>query len=219
MTETAERGESQVPTPEELEGEELAEDEGAATPPDEPAPGDTPPDEQPPESFTPEQAEATFKSLEREADRHAREVEKRAGPMFADLVPCPACITPGFMLNPAIAPVDDERKAAVLAVLGETGLPNYREAGHVRPCDDCAAWGVVLTGSHVPGQETVPCPTCTGKGHVPNLDAPAQPAAPPLGVPPVSPPVLTGANGGQVTDPWGRPLGHPHYGRAPAEVT
>lgn len=47
---------------------------------------------------------------------------------------------------------------------GANELPELAVAKDARPCEDCHAMGVVLTGSHHPGQETKPCADCGGRG-------------------------------------------------------
>ena len=163
------------------------------------------------------QIEAALKSLEREAERHAREVSKRAGPFLPELHPCPLCFTPGFTVTVPAGAFDPERRQAVMVAMGEPPEPPYRTAKDAVTCDDCDGWGLVLTGSKSANFVTKPCTRCTGSGWI---NPPVQLAPPPV-IPPTFPgPVLAGVpyDPSLPTDQWGRPSGHPHYGIRPADV-
>lgn len=172
-----------------------------------------------PEPLTQERVEALFASLAREDQRHAREVEKRAGPMFADLAPCPACgPTAGFVFG-AMPPQEAEAVLArVRDALGFADGSQYREATDKATCDACDGWGLTRTGSKVEAQAALPCSACNGQGWTHRLSGAQPPQFPPLQQVPnlVAPPQTNG--GGIVTDPWNRPQGHPHYGVAPELV-
>lgn len=158
------------------------------------------------------------KRLENEAERHAKAVERIMGDDFALLVPSPVDWTPGFLFNvPAMHPTP-EQVAELHALLGNAAPLELREAEDAEGCDKCNALGEVLTGSRKPGQETKPCTACTGTGWK-TKPVPMQQQA-------YTPPVSNGSsmaanqpNVFQVADRWGRPVGHPHYGLEPANVT
>ncbi len=118
-----------------------------------------------------------FKQLDGEASRHAKRLGEIMGEDAQDLVLCPMCgpvdgmpNLAGFVLN---APLHPEAEARVKAALGLDDTTQLLEAKHVRPCEDCAAWGVVKTGSHVARNEVIMCPTCSGNGYT-LIGAPAQ---------------------------------------------
>ncbi len=111
-----------------------------------------------------------FDSLDREAGRHAKRLGEIMGDDATDLLLCPTCgpvegmpHLPGFVLNVGFPP---EVETRMRDALGLTQTGELLEAKHVRPCEDCAAWGIVKTGSHVPNQDVVMCPTCQQKGYV-----------------------------------------------------
>lgn len=204
---TEERPEGWIePTLEEPEEGDDDEDEAAeedATPTPEPEP----------EPVSEAQAEAIMKSLEREAVRHHREVEKRAGPMFADLTPCPCCTgmpgTPGFIVSTLPPEQAEARRMIVSEALGGTGAPDYRADPERETCPTCAGLGMLTTGSRVPNQDALPCRGCNGQGWKQKL-APVQ--APAVTFAPAQPVASV------TDDRWGRPLGHPHYNLDPAAV-
>lgn len=174
---------------------------------------ETPTPEPEPEPVSEAQAEAILKSLEREAVRHHREVVKRAGPMYADLTPCPACTgmpgTPGFIVTQLPPDQEEARRQIVAQALGASAEPVYQADPERETCPTCQGLGKLTTGSRVPNQDALPCRVCNGQGWKQKL-TPVQPVVP---VP------APGTNVAGVTeDAWGRPLGHPHYAMAPASV-
>lgn len=220
----------------EIAAEEALPEEPEQTPGLEPDPGpqegdedaeaaeddETPAPEPPPaEGLTEAQAEAIFSSLERENSRHAREVEKRAGVMFPDLAPCPACsvggVAHGFIFPQLPEPQQSIRREAVLVALGGTPEASYVDDDETETCDKCQGHGKTRTGSRAPGQDTRVCPRCNGSGWKAKL----------VLAPPVSPATWqpsTGANGSAAPpqigplDAWQRPQGHPHYGVPPSQI-
>lgn len=195
------------------EPDEDAEEEEAAEGPPEQA--------EPAEGLTEAQAEAIFASIERENTRHAREVEKRAGPMFGDLVPCPACTAgggpTGFIFPMLPEPEQTMRRQGVLMALGGEPEAAYVEDDETQTCDKCQGLGKTLTGSHAPGQETRVCPRCNGQGWKAKVYA-APPVAPASLWQPV--PTDNGVAAPQIgpLDAWQRPQGHPHYGVPPSQI-
>jgi hypothetical protein len=209
LTEVAEREAAEAEA-EEPEQDETAEEEAAEEePPVEPEPAV--------ERLTPEQAEAIVKSLEREAQRHAREVEKRAGPMFADLTPCPLCVTAGFAFKFVGQPIDPAQAEAVHALLGETAPTEYAQDPDTERCDTCNGWGEVLSGAQADRSKVIQCNRCGGKGYRQKIQQYAPPI--PLVTPPFPgaeiphTPLPQGSKDG-----WGRPAGHPHWGVDPASI-
>jgi hypothetical protein len=180
---------------------------------------------------TPEQTAAPAKSerdiernqerLGKEASRHAGRVAEIMGEDAQDLELCARCwpLAPGFHWPLNMAPVSDEQRAAVLASLGmgANSEPELPMAEGVAECPQCAGYGELRLPSKSEHYQRMGCPRCQGKGYV-NTE-PEQPAYTP---PPLDPAVFSqqpqyGANGGQ-TDQWGRPQGHPHYGRDPVTI-
>jgi len=195
------------------------------------------PTEEPAAPVTEADFEKAFASLEKEAERHAREVSKRAGPFLAELKPCPLCFTPGFAIAVPAGEFDPLRRAAALALMGDAPEADYQVAEDAEACPTCDALGLVLTGSKVPDQKTKLCIMCNGRGWrsavapavLPygTAASPTAAAAPGLAWPmpaPASAPAgpypgygisFVPLPGG-VEDAWQRPAGHPHWGLDPA---
>jgi hypothetical protein len=225
------------------EGDEAEADETPGLEPNEseqPEPEPEPEQEPAPPEATEADYEAAFKKLETEAERHDKEVHKRAGPLDGQLSPCPLCFTPGYVLPVEPGTFDPLRRQAVIAAMGDTPELDYAEATDAVPCEDCKALGQVLTGSKVPGQETKPCPRCAGSGWHTKVLTQADVLALPTPLPLAYPATATVANGAAVLAPappypgygvpfvpvpngvpdgWGRPAGHPQWGLDPATVT
>lgn len=196
------------------------------TPPEPPEPDESDPENAPepepqPEPLTPEKAEAIFAALERFKTTAAREVEKRAGVMFADLEPCPLCMAggpaPGFFFPQLPEPDQSMRRLVLMQALGGDGQPEYPDDPDTETCDRCQGYGQTRTGSKASGQETRPCPGCSGQGWKAKTPAYAPPPVFALAAPAPQPfapqPFTNGA-----ADQWGRQVGHPHYGQNPALI-
>jgi hypothetical protein len=165
------------------------------------------------------QIEAVWKSLDREGQRHAREVEKRAGAMFAELVPCPACqvegATPGYIFPVIPEPMQSIRREAVSMALGGQAPVELLDDPDAEACERCGANGMLKTHSNVQGQEKRVCTACNGQGWKPKVNAPPvfAAAAPPLAAPQ---PFAGVSPNGQVPDQWGRAPGQERYGQHPS---
>jgi hypothetical protein len=104
---------------------------------------------------SPEEAAATDGSAElmakadRENARYHRAIEKLFGP-DENRHECPTCSGLGI----------------VWGDVGEAAGPPLEllQGEDARPCEKCNAYGVVVTGSKHPGQETKPCTRCGGRG-------------------------------------------------------
>lgn len=105
-------------------------------------------------------ANADLEALEKELARHWKQCEKIMGPDFDFFVPCPVCEESGSPLAGRIA-------AGVMAPHVE-----YRTRPDLEPCPDCAALGLMRTGSKVEGQNLLPCPKCNGAGYTQVIAAP-----------------------------------------------
>lgn len=200
-TEIAEReaAEAEAETPDEDEAAE-----GEETPPEpEPEPAPTA------EPQTDADMEAIGRKLDAEAQRHAKRVHEITGESFGDLVPCPLCVTPGYVLVQAPPAVDPEQRAAVMIALGEPPLPALKHASYAVMCDECDGFGLVETGARNEHNATLPCQACEGKG----WKAP-QSAQPPAW----QPPTIQVSNGsGEWLPPGAPPKPEPVYDYANAK--
>ena len=161
--------------------------------------------------------DALTRKLEAEAARHAKRVAEIMGDDFALLVPSPVDWTPGYIFNvPEMHPTPDAIEE-LYALLGENAPVDMQPATDAEACEACNALGEVLTGSRKPGQQTKPCVSCGGTGWKPKA-APLAPVAPITYTQPQPQYPGNGGSANTFPDQWGRPLGHPHYNIAPADV-
>lgn len=130
-------------------GEQAQPDPGAT--PSEPAPG-------PPAALGAENTEQVVE-LEKAQTTYLRKVEKIIGTQAMPPL-CPACEGTG------------------LDFTGGEPEPELKASPDRERCPDCDGWGKVVTGSRVPTEEVLPCPTCQGAGHRVVLHVPPLPAAP-----------------------------------------
>lgn len=214
MTEEPEITEEQVAEAE-RENEEAEQPEPEQPEPEQPEP-------EQPEPMTQARAESILASLERYRGTVAREVAKRAGPMFDDLVPCPLCSqgspTLGYIFPELPEPENSMRRAYVEQALGGEPEAEYLDSPTKHKCDRCNGYGMLRTGSHVPNQDKLPCDGCDGNGWKQDIFVPD--AQHSTHVDFTQPNAATNGNTAETpTDPWGRPLGHRHYGLAPALVS
>lgn len=158
----------EAPTPEPTpdDDDELAADEDAPVEPDQPDES-APEQEQPaPElTMTEKELEAGRKKIVAENTRHANRVSEIMGDEAQFLEPCPLCspFVTGFIF-PQVPPPEVVDKVRV--AIGLPDLSNYQPAKHAQRCDDCAGLGVVLSGSAVPENAVISCPTCNASGFV-----------------------------------------------------
>lgn len=174
------------------------------------------------------------RQLDREGDRHFKAVAKIMGDQFGDLVPCPLCITPGFVTVEPVRDFDPMQRQAVLLTMGEFAPPELKDHPILYRCPTCDGWGELITGARKETTRTDGCPDCNGYGYR-NRDQeqalatvtqlPTQAGGPPIVYPPASP--APGTAAGQVTqggytfaivsggapDPHGRLAGHPLWGQ------
>ncbi len=115
-----------------------------------------------PQALSEKDIEERNRKLDKEAMRHANRVQEIIGADMEALTPCELClpVIPGFR-GPFIP---DDQRAAVMLLLGMSGVGNYAEDRHSQACGDCNGWGVVATGSKVQGQEALTCMNCNGRG-------------------------------------------------------
>lgn len=113
------------------------------------------------------------KALEREMQRHEKQMVKVLGPSFPDMAPCPTCEGMGFTPEAL------------------TGPPDFPQDPSRETCPVCQGYGTTKTGARDPGQTTLACSQCQGLGwrsiaqEAPAIPAPgngpyAPPAPPPL---------------------------------------
>lgn len=178
------------------------------------------------------------RDLDREADRHTRAVAKIMGEQMGDLVPCPLCITPGFVTVEPPRDFDPMQRQAVLMSMGDGAAPTLNQHPKLYLCETCDGWGDLTTGSRKETTRTEGCPDCGGKGYrdrdmdqamsdargpvaVPDLPAYPPPSA--VGSPPGSLPTVTQGGysfpllAGAAPDASGRLAGHPLWG-SPVEA-
>ena len=164
-----------------------------------------------------DEIEKLTEKLAREADRHAKRVQEIMGEDFALLVPSPVDWTPGFIFNvPEMHPFP-EQIDALLALVGRQTEDDLLDADDAEACDKCNARGITKTGSRVDGQRTKPCGKCNGNGWVTKftpvvVQTGYSNGSPATGSAVISPETFA------VTDRWGRPNGHPHFGLDPVTV-
>jgi hypothetical protein len=210
----AESPDETTETPDEEEEGEPAEAE---------PPAEQPPTDQPaPQGLSDEEAERIGRQLDKERTRHSNRVSEIMGEWAQPLQPCPLCEPniPGFIFPAEQTAPRGELHAALLEVLKNPLAPEYETDPTKPACDTCKGLGKIKTGSKVPGQETLMCATCSGKGWV------GQVVSVPsvfLDEPPTAAEVM--ANGGNVPPPdadaWGSPrlletgMENPNYGRMP----
>lgn len=135
--------------------------------------------------------------LEREAARHAKQVEGILGAEWANVIPCPMCFTPGFTYPMMGGLVDDDQLQRMRQVIGIASEPQYLAAEDAERCDKCAGWGVVLTGAQNTPNLTKPCSGCGGTGWKQRMPPPV--LVPPLASPPS--PTLANVSGGVYVPP------------------
>lgn len=167
--------------------------------------------------------EAALKKLDSEATRHANRVSEIMGADAQTLEPCVLCEPniPGFRIP---VPVDDEKRAAVLAVLGMGDEPEFVTDPGTQTCSYCDGNGATITGSKVQNQVTRVCPQCQGNGWMTDEAKAA------LAVRQETALVAAAVTGQPVQlpqpenvvpafDAWQRPQGHEFFGMTPVYMT
>lgn len=227
MSEAATEAEVVEPEPEttdEPETDEPEEDETLEEPEieAEPEPESDPTPE--PQGHSEEWWEKAWEASEKEDSAHAAKVGKIFEEEAQAFMVCPMCATgpAGFLTSTQLVP---EQEQVIRQILGMTSPDEYEAMDGASICPKCKGWGKVRTPSLVPEEAVQPCMNCNEKGwtYVPGPGAAVNPGV--FGMPPAAPP--TTGNGTdtqpdaeiQYPDVWGRPVGHPHYGIAPADVT
>jgi hypothetical protein len=198
---------AEVENPDDEEAAEAEEEHEQPTPEPEP--------EQP--GLTEVEAEREFKKLEKLATTYlpkALAITERLG-MPVEM--CPLCTFPGLAIPRQAHEVTSDVEAAVLGLIGKAQAPDFRASGEYERCTACDGWGDVLTGAQKEISRTAMCNACGGKGY----KAVVQPfvstiSPPPNGFPGADVAYQPLPQG--IPDAWGRPAGHPHWGRDPREI-
>lgn len=157
------------------------------------------------------------KALTAEQKRHAKALAKALGPQWADFEQCPLCQVDGYAMAYGAGEIGPEQRAAILAVMGDADVPDYKDHPTEGRCDTCDGWGEMTNGSRREGQGLSACPDCFGTGHKgkvvpqPNVFTLPQTAEQGAWQPPPPPSAPN-------VDTWGRPMGHPDWGLDPASV-
>src|SRR5438067_5296911 len=157
-----------------------SEPEPAAEPQEEPQQPQEPPQEPAapqPAGMSLEELEKVRSKLDRSATTWRNRVSELLGEDAQMLVPCELCdpTIPGFHWPPDLEQPRDDLHAHLLDVLRTPDSPDYNQAQHVRRCQLCDGWGVVLSGSRVAGKGQVKCQMCKGNGFVGDAIMPTEP--------------------------------------------
>jgi hypothetical protein len=169
-----------------------------------------------------EELEKVRTKLDTSANTWRRRVKELLGDEADMLVVCELCdpLLPGFHFPAEVMQPRDELHAHLLDVLRTPDSPDYNQAQHVRRCNLCDGWGVVLSGSRVAGKGQVKCQMCKGNGFVGDAVLPVE-AQPQNGEVEVEFPEDTGPLVTEDTDVWGSPRilddgqENPNYGKMP----
>jgi hypothetical protein len=150
----------------------LSERDGGTDEPDEPV--------EQPSAGAAEPSTKQLKAMESEITRHERRVHEIMGEFASGLVTCETCGGIG---------------------LAEPGEPEPELQTHewFIACEKCDGIGLVLTGSKRPGNSTVDCPGCRGRGFLEAIkDGQPLASAPSLAAPPPAPADTVPPPGGDV---------------------
>lgn len=213
-TETAEREalEAEAEFPEVIDPDD---DDGADVTPIQPDEPDEPDDDPPAEPSSEAVMEEIGKKLDEQAGKHTKAVARIMGEQMGDLVPCPLCVTPGFVTVEPPFDFDPDQRAAVLAAMGDSPEPEYKVSDVTERCSACDGWAKVYTGSRDPNFVTKACDICGGQGWTVKSTpvaaavlsfAPPTTASVSEWTPPPPP----------TNDPWGRPPGAEFFNQDPA---
>jgi hypothetical protein len=122
-------------------------------------------EQEPPEAqaLSQKQLEQALGKLEREAERHSKRVGEIMGSEVELLIVCPLCdpLTPGQIMP---TPATPERFPKVREFMGDSQPRQLKPDPDAAQCEACGGEGLVDTGSHVQGQEALPCKRCDGFG-------------------------------------------------------
>lgn len=211
------------PVPDEADtGSEINEDDAGVEGDTEPGADPTDPATAPVGARDDADVEKAFKSLAKEATRHANRVGEIMGEDAQLLQPCPRCVTtdpqrpavPGFIFPAEVVPLLPEDKARVKLSIGEGAEPEFLESDDAYACTKCGGMGKYKTGSKVRNQDLIVCDTCEGRGWNGQraFNVPAHTTNGEVT------PVLAAVGADEApsgADPWGRLPDDPNYGVLP----
>jgi hypothetical protein len=178
--------------------------------------------EQAPTGMSIEELEKVRTKLDTSANTWRRRVHDLLGEDADVLVECELCdpTIPGYHWPAELEQPRDDLHAHLLDVLRQPAAPDFNQAQHVRRCQLCDGWGVVLSGSRVAGKGQVKCQMCKGNGFVGDAiiptDAPSPNGEVEVEFPEDTGPLVTGD-----ADVWGSPRllddgqENPNYGKMP----
>jgi hypothetical protein len=177
---------------------------------------------QAPQGPSPEEIEKILNKLEKSANTWRNRIAELLGEEAKNLTECELCgpQIPGFHWPAKDIEARNPVHARLLDVLRQPDAPDYSPAQHVRRCQLCDGWGVVLSGSRVAGKGQVKCQMCKGNGFVGDAILPTE-APSPNGEVEVEFPDDTGPLVVADADAWGSPRllddgqENPNYGRMP----
>ncbi len=170
--------------------------------------------------------EKMLKRVDSANTTYAKRLADILGEEAGVLETCPRCAAPffGFIWPPAMRPVSDDVKTAVLLSVGEEPELVTKADPYSRRCDICDGAGRVLTGSKITRERQIRCLRCDGRGWIPVGDERTIPANREQAIPTGAVPVAA-TNGHDEDfapapdqDLWGRDKNHPDYGVHPMYV-
>lgn len=173
------------------------------------------------------------KKLRSEATRHENALAKLHPEDWDQYTMCPLCIADGFLQPVAPGEMPDQLWEAITVLAGRQDTGELANAPFAEICDVCKGKTVVRTHAVAGDQTQVPCRACAGFGwldigpyNAANLNPPNKKQVP------LAPAPVAGVNPypnaptepfpdstieftpfvGGVSDPYGRPAGHPRWG-------
>ena len=138
----------------------------------EPGPDDEPGAPQEPSAPEPEPVEtqALLEERGKRFEKLSQHVAKRTGEILGEdatiVQECPLCTywgMPGWI--PTVDPPQD-LQAHLMHYMGQRAASDFQRDQYSAACSKCNGLGEVLTGSHVFGQERLPCFDCKGMGWI-----------------------------------------------------
>jgi hypothetical protein len=201
----AERAEVENPDDEEAAEEEETQPEPEPEPEPEPS------------GLTEVEAEREFKKLEKLAQTYLTKAVAIADKLGMPYQVCPLDAFPGLAIPRQAHEVTSDVEAAVLGLIGHSPKPKLKRSEAYQRCPECDGWGEVDTDAQKEISKAAVCPNplCGGKGYI-TVSLDRRPATPPNGFPGADVAFTPLPQG--IPDAWGRPAGHPHWGRDPREI-
>ncbi len=151
------------------------------------------------------------KKLTAETKRHENALAKIYGDDWAELQPCPLCLTDGYVIPAPPGAFPDDQWFAVEMAAGKDRFTVYEQDPTAEICPTCKGWGKLDTGAKTGEQAIRICPDCTGNGWQMVQPPPTLSHATWTPTPPPPARRLPGQDSGEY-DQWGRPAGHERFG-------